>query len=134
MQQAAALAGGQHHNRVRRSGGAKIGAFQRIDGDIHLRKQRLRRVRGQPDFFSDVQHGRGVAFAFTDDDGAVHLHGVHRFAHGFHGDFVRLVAVAKTHGARGGDGGGFHHAQEFETELSFHGWGLRLSRENVDGR
>ena len=116
------LAGGQHRDGVGRSGGAEIGAFQRIDGDIDLGEERFGRVRGESDFFADVQHGRFVALAFADDDGAVHLHRVHGLAHGFHGDFVGFVAVTKTHGARRGDRGGFDYAEKFEAELRFHGW------------
>jgi hypothetical protein len=35
--------------------------------------------------------------------------------------FIGFVAVAKTHGARGGDAGRFDDAKKFETELRFHG-------------
>ena len=37
VQQSASLAGRQHHDGVRLAGGAEVGSFQRIDGDIHLR-------------------------------------------------------------------------------------------------
>jgi hypothetical protein len=100
--------------------GAKIGAFQRVYRNIDFRKQRLGRVRGQPHFFPDIEHGRFVAFALADDDGAVHLHRVHGLAHGFHRNLVGLVAVAKSHGARGGDSSVLHHAQKFQAELLFH--------------
>jgi len=35
----------------------------------------------------------------SDDDGAVHLHLIHGFAHGFDGRFIGFVAVTKAHGA-----------------------------------
>jgi hypothetical protein len=76
---------------------------------------------GEADFLSDIQHGSFVALAFADDDGAVHLYGVHGFAHGFDRYFIGFVAIAETHGARGGDGGRFYDAKKFETELRFHG-------------
>src|SRR5690606_34560272 len=64
---------GQHGNRVRRAGRAQVRAFQRIDGDVDLRKGDalpFRLVR-QADLLADVEHRRLVAFTFTDDDGAV---------------------------------------------------------------
>ena len=36
MQQAAALGRRQHGDGVRRAGRAQVGAFERIDGDVHL--------------------------------------------------------------------------------------------------
>src|ERR1700686_5314970 len=110
VEQSAAFAGGQDYDGVGSSGGAQVSAFERIDGDVHLREEGFGRVGGQADFLADVQHGSFVALAFADDDGAVHLYGVHGFAHGFHGDFIGFVAVAETHGARGGDGGRFDDA------------------------
>ena len=41
MQQAAALGGGQHGDRAARAGGAEVGAFERIDGDIDRECARL---------------------------------------------------------------------------------------------
>ena len=120
VKKAAAFAGGENGNGIWRAGGAKIGAFEGIDGDIHGGKIRVWSVCGEADFFADVKHGSFVAFAFTDDDDAVHLQGVHGFAHGFDGDFVGFVTITETHGAGGGDGGVFDDAQKFETQLRFH--------------
>jgi len=47
-------------------------------------------MSGEADLFADVEHGRFVALAFPDDDGAVHLHLIHGLAHGFDGHFNRL--------------------------------------------
>jgi hypothetical protein len=77
-------------------------------------------VRGEADSFANVKHGSFVAFAFADNDDAVHLERVHRFPHGFDGDFVGFVAIAEAHGACCGDGGVFDDAQEFKAQLSFH--------------
>jgi hypothetical protein len=82
-------------------------------------------VLGEANFFADVEHGCFVAFAFADDDGAIHFELIHCFAHGFDGDFVGFVAIAETHGAGGGDGGIFDYAQEFKAKLFFHIGALR---------
>ena len=71
------------------------------------------------DLFSDVEHGGVVAFAFADDDGAVHRT-VSICAHGFDGGVVGLVAVTQAHGAGGSDRGVFNDAQKFQAELFFH--------------
>jgi hypothetical protein len=55
------------------------------------------------DLLADIEHGRFVAFAFADDDGALHGNGVHGGAHGFGGNFVSTLAVAKAHGFGGSD-------------------------------
>ena len=115
VQQSALFARGQNGDGVRRAGGAKIGTFQWINGNIHGGKKSLGRVRRQADLFADIEHRGFVALALADHDGAVHFHLIHSFAHGFHGDFIRFVAVAKSHGARGGNGAVFDHAQKFQT-------------------
>src|SRR5208283_4991844 len=104
VEEASLFAGGEHGDGIGRAGGAEIGAFERVNGNIHRRENGLGRVLGEADFFADVEHGRFVAFAFADGDGAVHFHLVHGFAHGFDGDFVGFVAIAKSHGAGGSDG------------------------------
>ncbi len=121
VQQSALFAGGQHGDRASGSRGAKIGALKRIDGNVHFREQRFGCVGGEAHLFADVKHGGFVAFPFADDDGAIHLHRVHCLAHGFHGHFVRLVAVAESHGAGRGNRAVLDHAQKFQAELLFHG-------------
>src|SRR6266404_1504290 len=120
VQQSALLTRGQNGDGAGGPSSAKISALERIYGDVDFREQSFGRVGSQANLFADVKHGSFVAFAFADDDGAVHLHGVHRFAHGLDGDFVSLVAVAESHGARGSDGAVLDHAQEFQAELLFH--------------
>ena len=120
MQQPAALARREHRDRIGRARRAQICSLQRIDRNIHRRKIRFRRVRGQPHLLSDVQHRRFIAFAFADHDGAVHLQAVHRFAHRLHRHFIRLVTIAKTHRARCCNCRVFYHSQEFQAQLSFH--------------
>ena len=83
-------------------------------GDVHSGKIRVGSVRCEADFFADVQHRRFIAFAFTNDDDAVHLKRVHGFAHGFDSDFVGFVAVTEAHGTGGGDGSVFDYAQKFQ--------------------
>jgi hypothetical protein len=71
-------------------------------------------VLGEADSFTDVEHGRFVAFAFADDDGAVHFDLVHGLAHSFDGDLVGFVAITEAHGAGGSDGSIFDYAQKFK--------------------
>ena len=117
VQQAALLRRGQHGDGARRAGGAKVGAFQRIDGDVD--RGIARRRRCLPDLLADVEHGRFVALAFADDDGAVHGHGIHHAAHGLGGHLVGVLAVALAHGLGRGDGRLFHHAQELQRQVAF---------------
>ena len=114
MKEAAAFAGGENGDGIRRTGGTKIGAFERIHGDVHGGKICVGSMRREADSFADVQHGRFIAFALADDDDAVHLESVHCFAHGFDGDFVGFVAITEAHGAGGGDGGVFDYTQKFQ--------------------
>src|SRR6266404_5698754 len=101
VQQSALLTRGQNGDGAGGPSSAKISALERIYGDVDFREQSFGRVGSQANLFADVKHGSFVAFAFADDDGAVHLHGVHRFAHGL-------------------DGAVLDHAQEFQAELLFH--------------
>ena len=114
MKKAAAFAGGENRDGIWRASGAKISAFERIDGDIDGGEISVWSVRGEAHFFADVKHGRFVALAFANDDDAVHLEPVHCFAHGFDGDFVGFVAITEAHGAGGGDGGVFDYTQKFQ--------------------
>ena len=84
VQQAAAFGGGQHRDGAGRAGGAQVGAFQGIDGDIDFGNFGAVGKLGA-DFFADVEHGRFVALAFADDDGA---------AHGNESMVLRMASVA----------------------------------------
>ena len=77
----------------------------------------VRKLRA--DFFADVEHGSFVALAFADHDGAAHGNGVHGLAHGLGGNLVGEFALALAHGAGGGDGRSFHHAQESGSQIAF---------------
>src|SRR6266566_3406055 len=118
--QSGALAGGEHGDGVRGPCRAQVRALEWIHGDVHLRKQGLRRVRRETYFFADIQHGRLIALALADDDGPVDLHRIHRLAHGFDRHFIRFVAVAKSHRACRRDRGILDHAQKIQAELFFH--------------
>src|SRR5260221_5656353 len=120
VQQSALLSRRQNGDGAGGPSSAKISALERIYGDVDFREQSFGRVGSQANLFADVKHGSFVAFAFAGDDGAVLLHGDHRFGHVLDGDFVTLVAVAESHGARGSDGAVLDHAQEFQAELLFH--------------
>src|SRR5260370_40195351 len=100
VQQSALLTRGQNGDGAGGPSSAKISALERIYGDVDFREQSFGRVGSQANLFADVKHGSFVRFAFADDDGAVHLHRVHRFAHGLDGDFVSLVAVSPAPASR----------------------------------
>src|SRR6267143_144747 len=120
VQQPAALARRQHRDGIRRARRAQVRSFQRIHGDVHLRKQCFRSVRPQSYLFADVQHRRFIALAFTNHNRPVNLHRVHRLAHRFHGHFIGVVPVAESHRARRRNRRVFHHAQKIQAKLFFH--------------
>ena len=120
VKQAALFARGQHRDRARRSRGAQVRAFERIDRDIHGREIESTDVLRGADSFADEKHGRFVALALADDDGAVHGHFVHHLAHGSDGGLVGHVAVSSPHGFGRFDGRLFDDAQKFQTQLNFH--------------
>ncbi len=119
MQQPAGFGSRQHDNCVGRTGGAQVGALQRIDGDVHARVLHARRSR-RAHLLADIQHGRLIAFAFADHDGARHLHAFKRVAHGLHGGLVSGFRVALAHGASRGDGGFLHDMYKIAQQIAFH--------------
>ena len=115
VEQAALLGGGQHRDRVGRARGAEVRALEGIDRDVD-------RVAALADLLADVQHGRLVALAFADHDGAVDVDGLHLLAHGVHRHLVGVLAVALAHGAGGRDGGPLHHPHELQKQVvAMHG-------------
>src|SRR5262249_32773577 len=71
IQQTAFLAGRQYSDGTRRSCGAKIRAFERIDGNIDGCIA-IGTVALGAHLFADVEHRRLVALALTDHDGPAH--------------------------------------------------------------
>ena len=71
VQQSATFGSGQHRDGAGRAGGAQVRAFQGIDGDVHFRNFGAVGKLGA-DFFADVEHGRLIAFALANHDGAAH--------------------------------------------------------------
>ena len=121
MKQAAALGGRHHGDGVGRAGGAEVGPFERIDGDVNLVEgPPAFRLLRQPDFLTDIQHRRLVSLAFADDDGAVDGDGVHLAPHRLDRHLVGQMPIALAHGVRTGDGRLLDHAQELEREIGFH--------------
>ena len=124
MEQAAPLSRREHRDGVGRARRTQVGPFQRIDGDVDFsnpRRQGISAFGVRPShFFADVEHRRFVTFAFADDDRAVDRYRVHDLAHGFHGDLIRLVAVALPHRVSAGDGRLLDDAKEFEREIRIH--------------
>ena len=115
VQQAAALGCRQHGDGAAGAGGAEVGALQRIDRDIH--RERAGLIFRGADFLADVEHGRLVALALADDDGAVDGDGIEAAAHALDRGLVGGVRIAHAHGAGRCDGRIFHHAQDFQREV-----------------
>ena len=114
IQQPALFGAGQHRNGSGRPGGAKVGALQRVDGNIHLVRNLLAfdKVLVLADLFPDVEHGGLVPLTFSDHDGPLHGNAVHDLPHHLHRGLIGELPVANAHGAGGGDGGLFHHLEE----------------------
>ena len=90
---------GQCHDGegVRAALGRDVGAFERVDGDVHG-------GAAGADLLADIEHGRLVHLALADDDGAVDRDAVEGAAHAFDGGAVGLVLLATAHPAGGGEG------------------------------
>ena len=65
VKQAALFAGGQDGNRAGSAGGAKVGAFQGIDGNIDGGEIATADMLCGADFFTDEEHGGFVSFALA---------------------------------------------------------------------
>jgi hypothetical protein len=117
MQQAAGRRCRKHGNGIRCAGRAQIRAFERIDGDVDLRKRArgtaLERM-GHANLFADEQHRRLVALAFANNDRPVDRHRVHGAAHCFDRGLVRSVTIALPHRVCARNGRLLDHAQELE--------------------
>ena len=111
VQKIAALGQRNGGDGVRAAFGGDRGAFQRVHGDVHRRAPLA-------DFLADIEHRRFIHLAFADDDGAVDGDGVEGLAHGFNGRTIGFVFLAAADPARGGDGGGFGDADEFEGQIA----------------
>src|SRR5262249_33327117 len=63
VEEAATFAGSENGDGICGTGGAEIGAFERIDGDVNGGENCVGRVRGGADAVAPVEAGRFVAFA-----------------------------------------------------------------------
>ena len=99
IEQTTAIGSGKNSHRAALVEGAEVGAFTRINSEIHAR------TIASTDLFSDVEHGSLVAFALTDDDAALHLNLIHALAHGINGQCIRFILQTFA-GERGGSNGG----------------------------
>ena len=115
VQQATAFSGRQHRNRPAGAGRAEIGAFERIDRDIH--RERAGLILRRAEFFTDVEHRRLVALALADHNRAVDGDVIEAAPHALDCRLIGGVRVAHTHGARRRDGRIFHHAQNLQREV-----------------
>ena len=120
VEQAAAFAGGENHDRVGRASRAKIGAFERVHRDVHFRVFMALVSNGRADFFADEEHWRFVAFAFADDDGAVHADAIHGAAKCFHGHLIGLAPIAEAHGAGRRNRSSLYNTQKLQTKRLLH--------------
>jgi hypothetical protein len=106
----------QDGQRIRRSSGAQVRAFKRVDGNVDRRKRATRAV-GHPDLLTDVEHRRLVALTFADHNRAVDGDRVHFAPHRFHGDLIRLVPVALSHGMSARNRGLLDDAEKVERQI-----------------
>ena len=109
-------AGLRHRHHGDRAGhvlGAEGGAFERIDRDIDLGAVLV------ADLLADEEHGRLVALALADHDGAVDRQLVELAAHGVDGGLVGGLLVAAAAQPGGGDRRALGYAHEFERQDAF---------------
>src|SRR5208283_5341655 len=71
MQQSALFRSRQHRDCARRAGSAQVRPFERIDRDIDVRNF-LPVGESAADMLANIEHGRLIALALADHDGAVH--------------------------------------------------------------
>ena len=111
------LGDGDDRQRVGQPVRDQVGPLQRIDGDVHLWRV------GCPvaHRFADVQHGRLVAFALTDDDGAAHVHEAEGVTHGLGRGEVGAVPIAAPDEASRRQRGSLGHPNHLESQVSIHG-------------
>ncbi len=95
----------------------QVRPLQRIDGDVHLW-----RVGGAvADGFADVEHGRLVALALADDDGAAHVNEPEGVAHRFSGGAVGAVPIAAPDETSRRQRGRLGHPNHLESQVPIHG-------------
>ena len=70
--------------------GAQLGALERVDGDVDLRR------RAVADLLAVVEHRRLVLLALADHHDAVHRHGVEHQPHGVDGGAVGRLLLARA--------------------------------------
>ncbi len=110
MEQAAALGERDHAQRIGHGLGGERRSLQGIERDVD--GWSIARAHG----FADVQHGRLVALALADHDGAAYVDAVERFAHGIDRGLIGGPLVAAANESRRGKGGRFRHARELERQ------------------
>ena len=81
-------------------------AVDGVDRDVHLGRAAV------ADPLAVEEHRGVVLLALADDDDAVHRDRAEHEAHRVHRGAIRGVLVAASGPARGGDGGGFGHADQ----------------------
>ena len=116
VEQAALFGRGEHGDGASRTGGAEVGPFQRVDGDVDLGID-LALGPAASQRLADVEHRGLVALALADDDRAAHFEPVELFAHRLHRHLVGVLPLTVSHRARRGDSRLFGDAQkaDFQT-------------------
>ena len=122
----AALRQRDHRQRVREAHRGQLGALERIDGDVDLRR------RAVADLLAVVEHRRLVLLALADHHDAVHRDVVQREPHRVHGRLVRRVLLPLADPARGGQRAVLRHAHELHRDIAVGDRGLVLARDQVE--
>ena len=113
IEEAAGLRHGDDGERVRAALGGDRRALQRIERDVDGRA-------AGADLLADEEHGRLVALALADHDGAVDGEAVERPAHGVDGGLVGGLLVAASHQLGGRQRRRLRHPDRLEGEIAIH--------------
>ncbi len=115
VEQTTAIGSGENSHGAALVEGAKIGAFARVNSEIHAR------TSAGADLFSDVKHRGFITFPLANHDAALHLDLIHALAHGIDGQCIRFILQTFA-GERGGsDGGLLDDLENFLNEGLIHG-------------
>src|SRR5580700_10039081 len=115
VKQTTLLGSGQDSNCAAGAGSAEVGPLERIDGNIDPGCVRL--VLEHTHVLSDVEHGRLVPFAFTNDDRAMDRNAIHCRPHLLDRQPIGGFGVIESHGSGRRDGRLFHNTEKFKGKV-----------------
>ena len=99
------------------TGGAEVGSFQRIDGNVDGgHGGRIGELCAH--LLADIKHRGLVALAFANDHDAVHRHGIHSLAHCLRSHLVAQTAVALPHGLGRRNGCILHYPKKLQRQVA----------------